>query len=97
MIHIYTYTHCTHCLSLNYTFPQIVYINHVKEGDVAHCASLWTLTHWRWNLMELCDFYTIFAENLDVILGKHGLSSVDKGSVDSGVQSLRILCVFKQC
>lgn len=43
MIHIYTHSHYAHCLSLNYTFPQIVYINHVKEGDITHCCILWSL------------------------------------------------------
>lgn len=68
MIHIYTHSHYAHCLSLNYTFPQIVYINHVKEGDITHCCILWSLRRWGAHyVLELLLFCLFFTENLEGI------------------------------
>lgn len=46
MIHIYTQSHCALCLSLNFTFPQIVYISHVKEGEITFLLTAWSLYYW---------------------------------------------------
>lgn len=75
MIHIYTHSHCALCLSLNFTFPQIVYISHVKAGEITHCLILWSLTHWEvlFHREGAAAFLYFFTESFDGIWHKLGL------------------------
>lgn len=92
MIHIYTHSHYAHCLSLNYTFPQIVYINHVKQGDITHCCILWSLRRWGAHYVlndnGTAAFLPFFHREPGWDLGKPGLLLWTK-MLDFGERNLR--------